>query len=394
MFKKILLCLDNSDCANAGVDLSIALAKKSGARLTGCHVYAARLHNNRFQQMESGLPPQYQKEEELQRQREVHDSLITKGLQIISDSYIAVLLAKSSEAGVEAAGVSREGKNYEEVVNEAREGGYDLVVLGAFGLGKTEYSRIGSVTERVVRRLSTDMLVTRTFDAGADKKILVAIDGSPMSFGGLLTAIELAEAYGMRVEAISAFDPEYHYKAFRSIAGILTEEAGKVFKFKEQEKLHEEIIDKGLAKIYQDHLDTAVAIAGKRGVKIGQKLLSGKPYDRIMEYARKTNPFMIVMGKTGVHASSTLDIGSNTENCLRELGCHLYISTRTHEPELGKSGEKALAWNDDAKAILEKVPSFARGIVKSMVEEAAKKEGLAEVTSDFMMKVRKRMGGM
>ena len=72
-----------------------------------------------------------------------------------------------------------------------------------------------------------------------------------------MTGLALGKAFNMPVEAISAFDPYFHYAAFHSISGVLNEEAGKVFRFKEQEKLHEEIIDSGLAKIYQSHLEFA-----------------------------------------------------------------------------------------------------------------------------------------
>ncbi|HRG70053.1 MAG TPA: SDR family NAD(P)-dependent oxidoreductase, partial [Thauera aminoaromatica] len=47
----------------------------------------------------------------------------------------------------------------------------------------------------------------------------------------------------------------------RVVLADLNEEAGKVFRFKEQEKLHEEVIDSGLAKIYQSHLDISREIA-------------------------------------------------------------------------------------------------------------------------------------
>lgn len=394
MYKKILFCLDNSDHANRGVDLGVAIAGSTGAKLAGCHVYAAKLHNMRFQQMETGLPPQYQKEEELKRQREIHDTLITKGLQIISDSYVTVLHAKAGAAGLTVTGVSREGKNYEELVNEAHEGGYDLTVLGAIGLGKVETSSVGSVCERATRRLGTDILVTR--DAGDTKngKIIVCIDGSPASFGGLMTAIKLSKIFNRKVEAISVFDPDYHYKAFRSIAGVLTPEAGNMFKFKEQEKLHEDVIDKGLAKIYREHLNTAVALAEENGCSIESKLLSGKPFDEIIKYTRATAPFLLVMGKTGFHSTPGLDIGSNTENCLRQVGCHLLISNREYVPESRESNKvQALKWTDDATATLERVPPFARGIVRNMVEEAARKDGFTEVTLELMLQVRKKMEG-
>lgn len=391
MYKKILLCLDNSDYAGRGIDLGVSIARSTGARLTGCHVYAARLHNYRFRQMESGLPPQYQKEDELKRQREVHDTLITQGLRIISDSYLAVLQASAAGAGLTAEGVSREGKNYEELVKEASEGGYDLVAMGALGLGKTGLSAIGSVCERVARRVNTDILITR--DAIQENgKILVGIDGSPASFGGLMSAIKLSGIFNKKVEAVSAFDPDFHYNAFRSIAGTLSDEAGRVFKFKEQEKLHEEVIDKGLARIYRDHLDAAVELAASEGCRIDAKLLSGKPCDEIIKHVRATSPFLLVMGRTGVHAAPGLDIGSNTENCLRMAGCNILISAREHTPQAGASGKKTLNWSVGASAIMDRVPSFARGIARNMVEEAARKAGMAEVTEAFVLKVRKNMG--
>ena len=58
------------------------------AKLVGCHVYAAKLHDYRFKQMEYTLPEEYIDEVELERQRKIHDSLITMGLKLISDSYL------------------------------------------------------------------------------------------------------------------------------------------------------------------------------------------------------------------------------------------------------------------------------------------------------------------
>ena len=307
---------------------------------------------------------------------------------------MTVLAAKAEEAGVKYKATSREGKNYAELVAEANEGSYDLVILGALGLGEVKASRVGSVCERVVRRVRTDVLVSRK-GAATRGKIVVGVDGSAQGFGGLKAALELAAILDLEVEAISAFDPDYHYTAFHSIAGVLTEEAGKLFKFKEQEKLHEEIIDKGLAKIYQDHLDTAVEIAAKDGVTIETTLLSGKPYEQIINYVARTKPFMLVMGRIGVHAAPKLDIGSNTENCLREVGCHLLISNRTHTPvqKAPKDEEERTEWTDGAKKILERIPPFARGVVKNMLEEKARAQGLNTITEEFMYNARKMMGG-
>lgn len=390
MYKRLLVCLDNSDYSNFAASLSVAIASASGALLTGCHVYAARLHNARFLEMEDGLPHEYRKEETLKNTREVHDTLITKGLKIISDSYTAFFQANAAAAGVQAIGVSREGKNFEELLAEAAEGGYDLVSMGRLGLGALPSSTIGSVAERVARRTRKDILVAGSVDF--DGPILIAIDGSPASFGGLKIALELSRVFNRPVEAVASFDPVFHQSAFRSIAGVLTEEAGRLFRFNEQEKLHEEIIDKGLARIYRGHLDTAARVAASLGFSIKTTLLSGKASDEIIKHAEKVSPFMAVFGRTGAHATKVLDIGSTVENCLRELACHVLISSGEFIPEMPQNSS-SIDWTSEANDILGRIPQFARGIVKNMVEDSARGKGLTTITASFMREVRKRMDG-
>src|SRR5438105_15591793 len=101
MYEQIYVPVDNSDHSNAAIALAVSMARATGARVTGCHVYAARMHDVRFKQMEYTLPDEYQDEQELERQRKIHDSLITRGLQLISDSYLDVLRATADQAGVE-----------------------------------------------------------------------------------------------------------------------------------------------------------------------------------------------------------------------------------------------------------------------------------------------------
>ena len=48
---------------------------------------------------------------------------------------------------------------------------------------------------------------------------------------------------------------------------MLSEKASKVFRFEEQNQLHEEIIDTGLAQIYQSHLEVAERMALDAGVR-------------------------------------------------------------------------------------------------------------------------------
>jgi len=390
MYKNILIPLDNSACSNSAAEIGIKLAGGFGSELTCSHVYAAKLHDDRFRQMENGLPPKYQDEKELERQRNIHDSLITKGLRMISESYIDAFKNGCEDAGVRYERKTMEGKNYLEIVKDVRSSNYDLVIMGALGLGHVGEGRMGSVCERVMRRISTDMLIVRSGDIGG--RYVVAIDGSPNSFGGLMSTIALSRVTGAEIEAVGAFGPHYHYVAFKSIAGVLSEEAGKVFKFKEQENLHEEIIDKGLAKIYQDHLDRAAEMAKGEGVTIKTTLLTGKPYDQILKYVEKERPALLVMGRVGVHAAPGLDIGSNTENCVRSASCNiLIVSSKAMPPAMKKETRKSIPWTAEAEELLNRIPPMARGMVRNMVEDFAVKRGYTEVTADYIRKAREMM---
>ena len=96
MYKQIYIPVDNSDHSNMAIDIGVRLAKQFGAKVIGSHVYAAKLHDRRFKQMEAGLPEEYHDENELERQRQIHDSLITRGLQIITDSYLDIVDQKNA----------------------------------------------------------------------------------------------------------------------------------------------------------------------------------------------------------------------------------------------------------------------------------------------------------
>src|SRR5262249_49715402 len=212
MYSEIFVPVDNSQHSDWAVNRAIELCRRSGGRITGNHVYAARLHDVRFRQLETGLPAQFQTPEEIKRQRKVHDKLIEKGLQLIADSFLDQLGKRCDGAGVPLTRQLLEGINYEEIVNEANRGArrrpgligfdpnraagydggertrgdvrlgddgrivaededaaaklvgssgrqYDLVAIGAHGLGRQQYSQLGGVVARALRSIQKDMLI-------------------------------------------------------------------------------------------------------------------------------------------------------------------------------------------------------------------------------------------
>ncbi|HVS02899.1 MAG TPA: universal stress protein [Thermoanaerobaculia bacterium] len=395
MYQTIYVPVDNSRHSNRAVDSALALGKSFGSKLVGCHVYAARMHDYRFKQMEFTLPEEYLVEQELHRQRKIHDSLITMGLELVSDCYLEPMKAMCAEAGLDYEGKMMDGKHSVELVRDIADNpGYDLVVLGALGVGRTRDSQLGSVCNRIALECDRDVWVVKHLprpDEAERDTILVGVDGSPKSFGALMTAVELGRRFGKRVEVVGVYDPYLHYAVFKGIVEVLTEKAAKVFRFEEQNQLHEEIIDTGLASIYQSHVNVAETMARQEGVEVGKTLLDGKPFQKILDHARKHEPWLLVLGRQGVHSPDGAGgLGSNSENLLRLVPCDVLLTTREVVPELDVKAEESIHWTPEALARMQRVPPQVLGIARTAILRLAIEQGHSVVSSDLVTEAMER----
>jgi nucleotide-binding universal stress UspA family protein len=385
MYKTIYVPVDNSEHSNRAVGAAIALGRAFESKLVGCHVYAAKMHDYRFKQMEYTLPEEYLDETELERQRKIHDSLITMGLKLISDSYLDQMDKLCKETGLPFTPKMMDGKHHTELIRDIAESDYDLVVLGALGVGRVRDSQIGSVCERVTRSVARDCWVVKHLPEPGEAEgdtILVGVDGSPQSFGALLTALDLGRKFGKSVEIIGVYDPYLHYSVFNGIVNVLTEKAAKVFRFEEQNQLHEEIIDTGLAQIYQSHLEVAETMAQAEGAEVKKTLLDGKAFQKILDHVRKTNPWLLVLGRIGVHSDpQETGLGSNAENLLRTCPCDVLLTTRTAVPELDVRAEESIRWTPEAEERMKRVPGLVKGIARTGILRLAVEKGHSVITN-------------
>jgi nucleotide-binding universal stress UspA family protein len=387
VYRHICVPVDSSEHASQAIDLAVDLARVCGARLTGVHVYAGRLHDSRFRQMEYTLPAQYRQEAELERQRDVHASLIRMGLRLISDSYLDAMARRAEAAGLALERKTFDGKHHQVLLEDARRSGYDLVVMGALGMGAVKDSLLGSVAERFVRGTTTDTLVVRTLDPEQARRgaIVVALDGSAQAYHGLRLGVGLARALGRPLQAVAVYDPYLHYALFKSIVGVLSAEAARVFRFREQEELHEEIIDSGLARIYQSHLDIGRRLAAAEGVQIGTTLLAGKCFEKVLEHCRASQPWLLVLGRAGAHsAEEETALGSNSENLLRLAPCNVLLTGARFTPPLDVRAEETVAWTTEAEARMERVPPQVKGVARAAVLRHAMEQGHTVVTSSVI----------
>ncbi|MCK5235597.1 MAG: universal stress protein, partial [Deltaproteobacteria bacterium] len=131
-------------------------------------------------------------------------------------------------------------------------------------------------------------------------------------------------------------------------------------------------------------------LAKEEGVEIKTTLLSGKPFEMIIEHAQKRNASMIFAGRKGIHAEESLDIGATAEAIVRGSHTSVYISTT---PALiQKTNKEPILWSKEAEATLKRIPPFIKGMAVKMVEESARKKGIKKITEEFMKNVRKEMG--
>ena len=428
MYREVFVPVDNSRESDWAVDRAIELCARFGGRITGSHVYAARLHDIRFRQLEIGLPAQFQEPAEIRRQRKIHDKLIEKGLQLISDSFLDQLHRRCTEAGVTITRQLLEGINYEEIINEANRGSgrlpsligfdpniahnydgsekqrtdvklgengrllaedeeqedklagtsgreYDLVAIGAHGLGRQERSRLGGVVARALRGIEKDALIIRDDRPLEGGKWLVGVDGSAYAYKGLRLALEMAREYGAKVYIASAFDVQYHHVVFHNIKDVLSVQASKVFKFEEQEELHNNIIDKGLLRLCKANIKRAEVMASEYPeVEIETQVLIGKPFDALLKWAEEIDPSLIVVARHGSHRIEGTDLGSQADNLVHLSDANvLLIGTEQVRPEeipwIEEDGEAGLEWAPEAEVRILRVPPFALGIARKAVEE-------------------------
>lgn len=384
-YRKIYVPIDGSELSSAAAHLAVLIARQDHAEVIGSHIYAAGLHDQRFRAMESGLPERYQKEPELEKQRTVHDSLIGKGLRLISDSYLEVLRALCSAHGIPFAAVLLEGKNWQELARDIQAHDCDLVALGGHGLGRLPEAQLGTVALRLLRRVKRDVLICKVpgEQVQADR-IVVCLDGSARSWGALQRGLHLAGKFQKKLVALAAFDPFFHHAMFSTLNEVLSAEARKVFHFEEQKKLHESIINTGLGKIYQSHLELAKRLCREENIELETHLLTGKVYSEVSRYVREQPPWLLVLGRLGIHSAEDMDIGGNTENICRQANCNLLVADLKSGIPAEYQAEETVTWTQEARARMERVPSMAADLTFKAVQEHALAQGHTVITSSVL----------
>jgi nucleotide-binding universal stress UspA family protein len=155
LFEKILVPLDGSEHSVKALQMAIQIAKKFGGKLTLFHVYSIT------------VPPIVVREP---------TTLTPSGAPVVTPAEVSKMFEAARDVGkrildegernavsegVKVESMLREGNSVQEIVRLAKEGNFDLIVMGVRGVSKLRELLLGSVSEGVMKHAPCPVLVVK-----------------------------------------------------------------------------------------------------------------------------------------------------------------------------------------------------------------------------------------
>lgn len=150
MFKKIVVALDESDCAQQAFNVALELAKTTPAALGICSVVDPII-------IGGTTPPSPAMD------------LVIRDMEVAARRLVADAVEVALRAGVTASARARNGVAAFEVLRYADDFGADLIVVGTHGRRGFKRFLMGSVAEVILREATIPVLVVRAARS-ADQK--------------------------------------------------------------------------------------------------------------------------------------------------------------------------------------------------------------------------------
>jgi nucleotide-binding universal stress UspA family protein len=134
-----LVPLDGSEHSNRALEAAVQIAKKVGGKITLIHVYSVS---------PSAITPM-QVYRYAQAMRKNGKAVLAEGKK------------KAKAEGVQVETLLLDGHTVEEILKTAREGNFNLIVIGARGMGRMKELLMGSVSDGVTKHAPCPVLVIR-----------------------------------------------------------------------------------------------------------------------------------------------------------------------------------------------------------------------------------------
>jgi len=155
LFEKILVPLDGSEHSLRALDVGIQMAKKFGGKLALIHVYSVAVRPTIMPEPTTLTAPGVPVMAPLEISK-MAEATRKVGNRILEDGEEK---AKAEEVQVEK--ILVEGYVVQEIIRTAKEGSFDLIVIGARGISRIRELLLGSVTDGVIHHGSCPVLVVK-----------------------------------------------------------------------------------------------------------------------------------------------------------------------------------------------------------------------------------------
>jgi nucleotide-binding universal stress UspA family protein len=295
--RRILCPIDFSDHSRRALDHAIAVARWYESTLTVLHVFSPAPVTA------FGPGPV------------VFEPIILTSAdrdQLLADT--KAFAETESAPGITIEAVVREGNTAGEILEQATSMKADLLVISTHGRSGFERLLLGSVAEKVLRKVSCPVMTVprRLPDAVPAgpilyKRILCPVDFAESSLHALKYAMSMAQEADGQLTILHVVEHE-----FPSTAVMASGEDDAIMTIWDFTKEREEALRQRLQE----------AVAGASEFCSAESLMThGKPWREVLRVATETQSDLIVMGVQGRGAADLLFFGSTTQHVVREALC-------------------------------------------------------------------------
>ena len=290
MFQQVLVAIDGSESSLQAAAVAIELAAVLHARLDILSV-------------EETAPRYVATQEESSRE---HLATVAHFEQIQTP-----LRQRAQRQGVETRCAVLSGHEVQVVIDYIAERGCDLLVLGHQGHSGVWGAFLGSTADKLVNHAPCSVLVTRPKASKSPfKRLLVALDGSPLSWRAFQVSLQLARASGATLTAISVIEGPLAPSATRP----LTAHAGSV----------------GARWDWTAYFQRVQALATAQAHLVGVTLATitheGHASSVLTAAAQENNYDLFVLGATGQEHPWSVTTGGTARKVANETRCAVLLA--------------------------------------------------------------------
>ncbi|MEM3641704.1 MAG: universal stress protein [Candidatus Bathyarchaeia archaeon] len=154
MFEKILVPLDGSEHSLKALNLAVQIAKNFNSKITLINVFSVSAPVV-MPEPTTLTPPTVP----IMAAAEL--SKLAENARKTASNILAEGEKRAEAEGVKVETLIREGHTVQEIVKAAKEGEFNLIVMGARGIGKIKGILLGSVSDGVVKNAPCPVLIVK-----------------------------------------------------------------------------------------------------------------------------------------------------------------------------------------------------------------------------------------